>query len=202
MGTRVRAERISKHFTNRAMQSIGYYLFDKCGNCVYRIPCIVEGALKTGGHPAPLQKIITDLSNGCIEHKNYKWHGIIPKNVAKLARSECKGCTKLNICVGNICTHVEMKDKEQIQKVFNQIDKCTKCDHLEDCVQTYIDEFKISSYKIMLMFFLQRFRRCAADKMQTVSCDIDKNKTTPQFINIRTAIDDTSSNVGDKSGEK
>ncbi len=202
MGNTNRADRISKHFTTRAMQAVGYFVFDKCGNCVDRLSCLVEGTLRTGGHPDPLRKVVDDLSKGCINPKNYKGTGIVPRNVGKVVSRECKGCNKLEICVRNVCKHLKITDEVEIKKLHEQVIRCTECDRVDHCVQHYMDEFNLRSYKMVLNVFLKKFKKCKTQNMQRVSIDMAMEEgVKPKTLNIGTTNVCAPSNVGGKNGD-
>ncbi len=191
MGNKTRAERISKSFTNRTMQAIGFHMFNKCGNCVMRINCIVDGMLRSGGHTFPMQKIITDLENGCSKPKKEAKISILAKNAAKIGQSECNGCNKFTICVDNILNYMKIEDMEKRNKVHKQAKICANCPDLEKCCQKYCDEFRIRSYKLIIKFFLLRFRRCKKESMQMVSLDLEGKENMmkqQQVINITAVI--------------
>lgn len=203
MGSKERAERISKKFSNRAMQAVGYFIFNKCGNCVIRIPCIIEGTLKSGGYPDPLGKIIRDLSEGCPKHKTYKGHSVIARNVSKIAHEECNKCEKFELCVGNVLHQLGADTPELRDKMKTQLNKCVKCEQLDDCVQHYLDEFHLKSYTMFLDIFLTRFRRCKKEDMQIISIELEEMKrNSPKGINIDSSYLVSSSGTGDIGNEK
>lgn len=188
MGNLERAKRISSKGTNGAMKAVGYKVFSSCGNCVLRISCLVEGMLKSGGHPDPLGKMILDLEGGCIKPKNYKGIGILAKNVAIMGNSECSCCNKFEICVNNILNYRKIEDEERRRKIHTQARMCISCPDLDKCCQKYTEEFRIRSYKLILKFFVIKFRKCKIEEMQKVSLDLDSMEKASQVINISSSV--------------
>lgn len=188
MGNQIRADRISDKGTNGAMKAILKKTFSACGNCTLRITCLLEGTLKSGGYQDPLGKIIQDLETGCVKPKNYKGIGILAKNAAKIGNSECNGCNKFEICVNNLLNYRKIEDTERRKRIHTQAKMCISCPELDKCCQKYTEEFRIRSYKLILKFFVLRFRKCKADRMQMVSLDLEQMENASQVISISSSI--------------
>lgn len=191
---------MSKTFSNKAMQAVAFHIFNKCGNCVYRMDCMVNGTLKSGGFPNPVEFIVDNMERGCIEPKHYKGHGLIVRNVAKVLKNECGTCNKFDLCIKNVCDYVKIEEEHRIVKIQQQAHVCANCDRLEDCIQQYMKDFKLHTYTMFLKYFVLKFRNCKDKQLQRTTLDLVDEKGTPKPINISTTVVFPSpSNVEDDS---
>ena len=172
IGDPERARWISDAFKNRTMKSIALYSMDKCANCVKRINC-GEEMLSKGGVKQPLHFIVMTLMTGCPKEE-FKGVGIVSREVGGFLSRNCAPCDKLQICSNYIASFTGVSDEKGQEKFFNQVQKCTKCDRLENCIQFFMTKLKITNFSLIRSGFTMKFRNCNDRKELTTSLDLPK----------------------------
>jgi hypothetical protein len=173
MGDTRRAVELSGKFKNRTLKAIALYSFDKCGNCVNRLKC-AEEILSSGkkSKQMPLKFIVDTLMEGCPKTK-FGGLGFVPREVAGFLSSECGKCDgKRPICVGYLADHTGYRTPEQKERLLKQVDKCLKCDDLDNCVHYFMTQLGISKFSLMKQALLFKFRDCSQKQLLTISLDL------------------------------
>jgi hypothetical protein len=173
MGDTRRALELSGKFKNRTLKAVALYGFDKCGNCVNRLKC-AEELLSSGNNPKPrpMKYIVDTLMEGCPKTK-FKGLGFVPREVAGFLSSECGKCDgKRPICVGYLAQHAGYDTPEQKAALLEKVNKCLKCQDLDNCVHYFMTQLGISKFTLMKSAFLMKFKDCSEKQMMTISLDL------------------------------
>ena len=84
-------------------------------------------------------------------------------------------CEKLNICTDYIAVFAGVNNQEGKDKLFHQVQKCIKCDRLDNCIQYFMTKFKITNMSLLRSGFVMKFRNCAEKKEQKTSLDLPEH---------------------------
>jgi hypothetical protein len=168
MGDTQRAQNLSNKFTNRTMQAVALYAFDKCGNCVHRMKC-ANDLLATGGVQKPIKFVVDGMIKECPK-KKYNGVGIIPREVGGFLNGHCSKCDKIDICIGYVVQNAEIKD--DLEGAKNRLKECSACPDLPNCIQYYMQELKISKFGLMKKAFVMKFRNCYEEDKSMTSLDL------------------------------